>query len=191
MRLDKNKNAGFTLVETLVVVFIIGLLSTILIVNWRQNEKQYQLQMAAQEIVQNIRKVQGMALNGSRYNNQIPFNYGLDFDLSSPNSYIIFANQSNDRRYDVGNDLIVGDTAVQIESGFEIGSLVGSTGVLTVVDTTFSMPDGFVTIRKDQPTGGSPWQNSLTITVRKIGTTCPSKDCKNIVIMDTGQINIQ
>ena len=41
---DKNKNKkGFSLIEMLVVVFIIVSISMILVVNWRKNEKGYRL----------------------------------------------------------------------------------------------------------------------------------------------------
>ncbi len=184
---------GFTLVEMLVAIMIVGVISSILVVNWRRNENRYQLQIVAQDIVQNIRKTQEMSLAGSKYFNsqsgtyQIAFNYGLNFNLSSPFSYKIFANKSNDRRYDPNDELLEN---VQIETGFEISSLTGSTGSLTVVDVTFTVPDGFTTIRKDQPTSGSPWQNSLTITIRQIGKNCPNA-CKNIIIRNTGEVSIQ
>jgi prepilin-type N-terminal cleavage/methylation domain-containing protein len=195
-KFNKNKATGFTLIEVLVVVFIIGLLSSILIVNWRNNEKQYQLQMIVQETVQNIRKTQEMALAGSKYFDvvtstyKIPNSYGVYFAISTPNSYKIFADVNDNKTYDSGNDTIVGGADNQIESGYEISSLVGVPGgTLSGVSVTFNLPDGFTSIRKDGT--GTPWQNPLTITIRKIGTTCPSKTCKNIVVSTTGQINIQ
>lgn len=189
LRPDKNKSAGFTLVETLVVVFIVGLLSTILIVNWRQNEKQYQLQMTAQEIVQNIRKTQGMALNGSKYNGDIPQNYSLYFQVAS-RSYNIFFEGSNDRLYNRGVDYCMED--FDIETELEINSISGIKGPNNYTpcnaSISFSLPDGFTTIKCE---GVGPALDSVTITIRRIGATCPGKSCKNIVIMKTGQINIQ
>ncbi|MDP2934746.1 MAG: type II secretion system protein, partial [bacterium] len=61
MNRNRKNGAGFTLIEALVVIFVIGTISSMMIVNWRKNESQYQLQRAAQEIMQNIRKAQDFA----------------------------------------------------------------------------------------------------------------------------------
>jgi len=57
---------GFTVIEMLVVIFIIGVMSTVLVVNWRQNEKTYLVRRTAQEIAQSIRKAQDLALTGKK-----------------------------------------------------------------------------------------------------------------------------
>jgi len=188
-----NKNKGFTLAELLVTIFIIGLLSSILVVNWRRNENQYQLQRVAQTVVQDIRKTQQMALTGSKYNGQLPNkNYGLVFSTLTPLSYKIFGDMNNNREYD-SNDLSVADN--NIESGFEIGLITvfrsqggGTTQSVTIVYASFSLPDAFTTVKANI---SPPWQDSTTITVRKVGATCPSANCKNIIIKTTGQVSIQ
>jgi len=186
-----RKGAGFTLVEMLVVIFIIGLVSSIMIVNWRKNEKQYQLQGAAQEIVQNIRKAQQMALSGAKITTQPINSYGLYFEVATRTSYLIFADRNDNKQYDLGSDLIVGDAAIPIKSGFEINSLTSPEGAsLNGVAVTFNLPDAITTIRKTD-IGGNPFPDSLTITIRKVGTTCPSKTCKGVVIIKTGQVNVQ
>lgn len=189
-----KRNAGFTLIEMLVVIVIVGVISSILIVNWRRNENQYQVQRIAQEIAQDIRKAQEMALNGTQYNGQLPNkNYGLYFSTSTPLSYKIFGDMNNNREYDGtgGNDFLVADNSLQ--SGFEISSITvfksgKGTQAATVVSLTFTLPDGFVYVKGDV---SPPWQDSTTITVRKIGATCPSNNCKNIIINIGGQVSIQ
>jgi len=184
-----NKNKGFTLFELLVTVFIIGLLSSILVVNWRRNENQYQLQTVVQTVAQDIRKTQQMALTGAKYSGQIPNSYGLYFTTSIRSSYVMFADKNDDKRYTSSDDPPL--ETMSIESGYEIDSLNASpAGVLTGVSVTFNLPDGFTNIRKSD-VGGTPWQNSLTITIRKVGTICPSATCKDIVINKSGQISIQ
>lgn len=188
------KNRGFTIFELLVVIFVIALISSILIANWRRGEEQYRLQGAIQEIVQNIRKAQEMALAGVEHNGQVPQNYGLYFMVASP-SYNIFSEDSNDRRYDRGVDPLVGNDSIEITNGLEISYIEGyrSAGGGTYTSfpslcLTFSLPDSFISIR---PGPNPPWQEAVTITIRKIGTTCPSKNCRDIIVKETGEISVQ
>jgi len=46
---------GFTLMELLVVIAIIGILSLVILVNYRTGQKQYLLQQAANQLAQDIR----------------------------------------------------------------------------------------------------------------------------------------
>lgn len=170
------KQKGFTLTEALVVVFIIGLISSILIVNWRKNEKQYQVQRVAQEIVQNIRKTQDMALNSFKYQEDdgVPDNYGIYFDKTLASSYIIFADENGNNKYNGGENI----ETILIDSGVEIGSLSSE----PKLNITFSLPDAFTVI--------NPAAVSATITIKKSDGICP-QNCKNIIIRNTGQISVE
>ncbi len=177
MKCKKSYKKGFTLIELLVVIAVIGIISSMLVVNWRKNEKQYQLQRATQEIVQNIRKAQDMALNSLEYQGEIPnYSYGVSFDSNDNDSYIIFGDRNGNNTYQA-SDIEV--ESISIESGIEIYSLSSGAQDLHV---TFSLPDGFTNI--------VPSADSATIVIKKTGKTCPSKDCKNIIIKRTGQVTI-
>ena len=173
----KRKSSGFTLIEILVVVSVIAIISTYLIVNWRKNEKRYQVQFAAQELVQNLRKAQDMALSGKKYPGEttVPSAYGIYFNLSTKNSYLIFGDKNGNNTYQ-GGDILV--ETILLETGIEIYSLPAST-----LNTVFSIPDGFAII--------TPSAASATIVIRKSGYSCPSKFCKSIIIKNTGEISIQ
>ena len=170
------------MIEMLVVIFVVGLLSAMLANNWRKQEKQYQLQRAAQTIVQSIRKAQGFALNGSQMfwepTNQmeVPKSYGIHFTKGNQ-TYFIYGDMIGNIGYQNPED--IPETYTQIEAGIQIGSLGGGTDL----DVTFSIPDGFVDF--------FPSGTSATITIKKTGTTCPSRNCKKIIIRNTGEISIQ
>ena len=166
---------GFTLIELLVVIFIIGLISAMLVNNWRKSEKQYLLQRTAQEIVQNIRKAQDMALTSFRHLGEIPDNYGIYFDTASPTSYKIFADKNNNNQYDSSDDDV---ETISFESGIEISALSSEPNL----HLTFSLPDAFTSIK--------PSSTSAFITIKRTGLSCP-QNCKNIIIINTGQVNIE
>lgn len=164
---NNRKKNGFTIFEVLVVIFIIGLLSTILIVGMRGGEKKYQLKIAAQEIAQNIRKVQDMALNIREHGSTV-YNYGAYFRTSTPTSYILFADTNNNNRYDNGETI----ETIDMKSGTQIDSISHEPNLYI----TFSIPDGFTTIR---PIGGT-----ATIEIKGNGAV------KTIEITESGQISV-
>lgn len=171
---------GFTLIEMLVVISIVATISSILVVNWRKNEERYKLQRAAQEIVQNMRRTQTMALAGKEYGTGLIPNksYGVHFEPNQPRSYFIFADENGNETYQPSDDIVVG-LEIPVADGVEIYSL---SSLPQDLDITFSLPDGFVGIK--------PTASSATITIRRVGKTCP-KDCKDIIISKTGQMTIQ
>lgn len=172
---SKSKQKGFTLFELLVVVLVIGLVSSILIANLRKGEKQYQIQLAAQEIAQNIRRAQDMALTSWRHQGEIPYNYGVYFRKQDKDSYKIFADKNGNNKYETSDGLV---ETVKIESNIEIDSLSSEPDLYI----TFSLPDGFTHIE--------PLASSATITIRRVNGICP-QNCKSIKIINTGQINIE
>lgn len=175
-----QEDKGFTLFELLIVIFIIGLISSILIVNVRKGEKQYQVQLAAQEIAQNIRKAQDMALVGFKYDpdSPPPYKYGVFFFKQTPTSYKIFADKNppdgNDK-YDVPDGEV---EPISLEKGIEIKSLSSD----PKLHITFSLPDGFTTI--------NPSATSATVRIGRTDGNCP-QDCKDIIIRNTGQISVE
>jgi len=186
MNRNGKKGKAFTLVEALVVIFVIGTISSMMIVNWRKNEKQYQLQRTAQEIMQNIRKAQDYALNGKQRiwpptgggTMQTPEAYGIHFSRNQPTSYFIYSQFIGGDGYQNPED--IQETNTQLEAGIEIDSFGGG----NVLDVFFGIPEGFVGF---SPGGGT----SATITIKRTGKTCPSIYCRNIIIRGTGEINIQ
>lgn len=181
------KSRGFTTFELLVVIFVIALISSMLIVSWRKGERRYQVESAAQEIVQNIRKVQDMALNSFKYdlNSPPPLYYGIHFSRTDyPNSYIIFADTNEDQRC-CSNDLYTEEIAVldNIEIYYPCKQKPGELEREDDAHITFSLPDGFTTVDRDRPD-----TTGFVIRIIKTGGTCP-QDCKAITIEKNGRVS--
>ena len=94
---------GFTLIESLVVVFIILVLTLITLPSYRSGEKILSLEQAAARLEQDLRRAQALALSAKEFHGVIPRGgYGLYFSLTS--SYILFADCSTppNYQYDAG-----------------------------------------------------------------------------------------
>ncbi|MEK7542525.1 MAG: type II secretion system protein [Patescibacteria group bacterium] len=85
------KNAGFTLVELIVVAAIIGLISGITMVSWRSAQDSLALDRATQRIAQDIRGTLNWAVSARTYNannecasgDPIKPGYGIYFEGNS------------------------------------------------------------------------------------------------------------
>jgi len=168
---------GFTLLEILVVIFIIGMLSTILVANWRRGEEQYKIRNMAQQVAQKVRKTQELALNTFKETEKdIPKYYGIFFDKQeSIYGFSIFADENGNGKYDDPGDII---EAVYLDSGIEIDALSKQPRLHIM----FSVPDGFVSF---VPTNDEAW-----IRIKKEGGICPG-DCVTITISGSGQVDVE
>ncbi len=101
--ISKNSK-GYTLIEMMAVLFIIALISSIVLVNYRRGEKQYILNSQAQALTQFIREAQNMAMGVAILREQfiVPFGYGVAFLRNSNPPYlpILYADLNNNKKYD-------------------------------------------------------------------------------------------
>ncbi|MFH0857020.1 MAG: prepilin-type N-terminal cleavage/methylation domain-containing protein [bacterium] len=104
--MPSSKKQGFSIIEMLVSISIIVIISSVLIVNFRDGEKKSRLNLSADVLVSNIRSVQNMVLNGSKFaDHEMPYNgYGIYFENSR---YLIFADDNSNMVYDAGEELNV------------------------------------------------------------------------------------
>jgi len=117
---------GFTLVEILVVVFIIAILTSVLVTNFPKGRQQFALQRAAHKIIQNLRKAQEMAMSAREeicLGGEKADGFGIYFSQSSPNSYLLFANCDEFYNYDAtSGDKILEN--IDLEKGIKIYNLL-------------------------------------------------------------------
>ena len=159
------KSEGFTVVEIIVVLAIIGVITSIIIFNIGSERKNSALLRSAQNLSLNLRQVENYALSSKVFKTEgVPCGWGIHFSGTGSTSYIIFAdlvvsaascsNQDFVRNPDGSEDF----EAVNLESGITISGL--SNGLSDVI---FIPPDPIVKFRFT-PDDQSQTSASITLT---------------------------
>ena len=121
-----KSSAGFTMTELLVVMFIISLLSTSVLISFRNNQKSYGLNQSAQQLISNLRKAQNMAMNKVNINGYD--SYGICAETNN-NYYIIYADDNSNNTYEP-SDVII-----------ETINLLNNVKINNTLDVFFESPD--------------------------------------------------
>ncbi len=166
---------GFTMVELLVVIAIVAIISGFMVVNFRKSDESGKLQRTAQQIIQNIRKAQNMALASTEFGSDVPYAYGVYFEKQSLSSYILFADTNGNGKYDAP-DGVVGN--INLEKGIQIESF----SVEPKLHINFLLPYALIEF--------NPSITEATIILKKEGGICP-QDCKYIKMNDKGWMAIK
>jgi len=94
--MEQKKKNGFTIIELLVVIAIMGLMATLLVINFNSTKGRRNLTLAANELITNVRKTQSYALSARDVSPNLPAKYYvLQFDFSTPDLYKVLAIDSN------------------------------------------------------------------------------------------------
>ena len=166
---------GFTIMELLVVIVIIGIASSVMVINFNKGEQNNKLQRSAQQVIQSIRKAQNLALSSAEISGQIYDYYGVHFDKQTmPSSYYVFASLL-DKIYDTGEEV----ETINLEQGITISSI--SPIQNNKLDIIFLPPYAFVEF--------NPVASNSTIIIKKQDGTCP-QDCRYIKVNDKGWMSI-
>lgn len=186
----KMKN-GFTLVEFLTVIAIIGILTAITIPNYQSAKKKLALQRSAYKLAQDIRRAQEMAMSARKLPGGVPKGgYGIYFELGSgaPNydyTAKIYADTSspNERRNPGG-----GEDIENISLENEVYIYVFSES-FNKVSINFKPPDPIIKI-KYQLDGNELEMSEVSITLCIKGTVCSGQNIKKIKVNKVGLIEL-
>lgn len=149
-----TKEQGITLVEIIVVTFIVVLFSSILILNFPKIQRQFALSRVAYKMAQDLRRVQDLGMSGVTIEDDFgqevsAKGYGLyvDSGFSPSTGYILYADDDTlyDSEYTAGVDYIIESVDISKENSDlyikEITNIIGNN-----TSVNFSPPDPVITI---------------------------------------------
>ena len=120
-----SKGKGFTLIELVVVTFIIGLMTALLLTNYKQGEKEFALTRSAYLVSQGMAKAQEMSVSAKEFScpggTTVPEGgYGVFFYNSSgyTDKLFIFADCNEDQTTLIGGEEIV--ETISLETGIKL-----------------------------------------------------------------------
>lgn len=171
---------GFTLIEILIVLFIISFLSVSILFNYRAGQEQAFLTRASAAFESEIRIAQNLAIVSADFEGTIPCGYGLYYiDNRTFRIYVGEKDgapncQSASRNYQSNTDSVYQDSKI-IESGVVFKN--------SFPDIFFEPPDPKTYINNDSSIG-------VSTTIQ----FCLEKDlnkCRNLIIDTAGRISTQ
>lgn len=130
---------GFTIIELLVVLSIMGIFLTLILANYAGTRGKRDLKIAQVELATNIRKVQSYALASRNTDVGAVKYYFLRFQENNPGQYLIFAIQND-------TETITLVETVNLPQGITISSIDytqpigGSAEKTTCVEVAFALP---------------------------------------------------
>lgn len=124
MKKNKQKLAGFTIIEMLVVVGVISAISGLFLVNFRALEGPRNLKIAQNMLTTDIRKIQSYTLSSRNVgsNNNPAKYYIVSLDTQNATKYILGAIDNADDYYELQNitlprSVAISDLAVKLSTG--------------------------------------------------------------------------
>ncbi len=142
IKIKPNKNqAGFTLAELIVSIFIIAFISGIFLVNYHSTNQRSNLVITAQKVISDIKLTESYCLGSKEYNSAMPSGgWGIYFSIANPASYIIFADENENKQYDIGEaDSAKGGKTMNLPAGISLDNI--NIGDGSRADIVFLPPD--------------------------------------------------
>lgn len=128
-----NRQSGFTIIEMLVSIAIVGAISGLFLANYQGTNKTAKLVGAAQKLVSDIRLAQNFCLGLKKVSASEPGGWGI-YAVAGASSYIIFADLDENYNYDIGEEYSVVDLPENVSiRSIEINSAPAGSGTVVFI----------------------------------------------------------
>jgi len=178
---------GVTLIELIIIILIIGVISAVVIPNYRSGARQLALNRSVHKLAQDIRRTQEMAMSARDVLGSVPHGFGivLDIDNVDPMIYDIFiyADLGGTEDYVFAADTEI-ELAIALERGVFIESIEIPAGVVNSAGINFRPPDPTVNIYS----GPSSIEDRLEIT---LALEVDPSETRKVVVKRTGLIYVE
>ena len=175
-----NNKFGFSLIELMTVIAIIGIMTSIAVPYYTQNRDSKALSFGMEQIVSDIRMVQNYAYSILETGGSYPSGgYGVNFLVDS-NEYIIFADKDGDMEYSGVNEKV---SLVKLSRGVKIVSLKinGTEDSNGEINLVFTPPYGKVFIDTKNQISSNFINLEITVS-NAVGS-------KNVTMSSSGLLN--
>lgn len=207
----KTKNHGLTFIELIVIVGIFAVLSGIVLFNYAGFNTNITLQNLSQEVALKIKQAQTYSLSGSfpyLFENESRPSFGVYFDITKPDSFIIFADVDNNGYFEIGDStcgltsVVIGNECLEkinIQTSDRLNELCLNTknpdqstricdGSINNLIVTFKRPFPDALIKAAN--ASDELSNDLTSDA-SIQVMSSKGKTKNIILWSTGQISVE
>ncbi len=96
------KKNGYSLIELIVSLYIVAIISSLFVFNYQRGDSQTVMNISTQLLASNIRSAQSYALAQNALGGISTSSWGINFNLGTPNSYIVYSDLNTNLQYDVG-----------------------------------------------------------------------------------------
>lgn len=174
--LPSNQDRGFSLLEVLITAAIIGIVTALVVVRYGAFNNSVLLKSQAFEMALDLREAQVFAVSVRGEASTFRQTYGIHFDTSTPNQYLLFIDTDEDDIYDSGEEI---GAPFVIDSRFSISQIEmvgGSTH--SDVSVTFHRPDFDARF-------------SQSGSAARITIASEDGDTRSVLVSSSGQITVE